>query len=542
MNKDESQMPTISDENRPPTDKNGRKEKAVPTQSKNIQPTAQTDKKEDKPYWWFLLSNKKIVAGVIGAFFLFYFTGVVPVGKIPLLRSLVQMMGYSQEETQSISFLGALFSWKDSAKRAQGELEREISSQRNAEAHAGDSNRHLNSLTSSSLFDLQKVNSSLRAQGQGADIVRNVSGGPAEDESASPIPVSANAQAGTQANSIAEVSNDVFFGAEANTGVPRNKQDGYDSVKTLAKIANPYQIKGSRSDWMADVADKAFWADAGVQALLNEVEKGSGGGRIARGLLRDIGNSKSQRDIYYAYLTSRAGTRTNNLWLQKTLAAASFMGADLDRKMLSFSSYGGITLDKDAMVTDMENIELRIEMEQRCKESLKNGGDDLMKNMGTIVSQVKSEDLQFPSTCAESDIKGGEIRSFVQKAKVACEEVKESYTHLKDSCGIVAREGNCTQADFLVTEKIDVFGQKCEDELKTCQEAEAAKEDGGDPSKCDAEIAEKTFEELVGDSPSDLKKSLEGIIVPSSNGTDASPYFSMPDWQSTLNNQELGVN
>ena len=57
-----------------------------------------------------LAHSKKAWLWTFVALLVIVFGGIVPVGKIPLLRSLAYAMGYSPREAGKISFLKALFS------------------------------------------------------------------------------------------------------------------------------------------------------------------------------------------------------------------------------------------------------------------------------------------------------------------------------------------------------------------------------------------------------------------------------------------------
>ncbi|MBR2392083.1 MAG: hypothetical protein IKA93_00710, partial [Elusimicrobiaceae bacterium] len=52
---------------------------------------------------------------------LFLLGTVVPVGSIPILRSLAYAMGYSADEAKDISLLRALLSWNEHSKQVTPE-------------------------------------------------------------------------------------------------------------------------------------------------------------------------------------------------------------------------------------------------------------------------------------------------------------------------------------------------------------------------------------------------------------------------------------
>ena len=87
-------------------------------------------------------------------------------------------------------------------------------------------------------------------------------------------------------------------------------------------------------------------------------------------LLDDAGRYKAQRDMYYAWLTSRTATRVSDIMLKKTLAGAGFNGAEIPRKVFDSSMSSGIGLTSDAVVGDLDNIKLRLKKEEECNNPI----------------------------------------------------------------------------------------------------------------------------------------------------------------------------
>ena len=114
-----------------------------------------------------LARSKKAWAAAVLCLLLFLGTAVVPVGKIPFLRSLAEAMGYSTEEAQSLSFLKALLSWNEHTKRVQGEADGpDASGVFGKDGGFLASQDRLIKEKDSRLFNMRAVNAALAQQGK----------------------------------------------------------------------------------------------------------------------------------------------------------------------------------------------------------------------------------------------------------------------------------------------------------------------------------------------------------------------------------------
>jgi hypothetical protein len=499
-------------------------------------PSAGSSKKtKNEPYWWYLFSNKKVWCVVIGTFFLLYFTGIVPAGSMPLLRNFTRMMGYSEEEAKGMSFLQALLAWSDHNKRAQDEQAREQENRRKMQQLAENNAVQSGKMLPSSLINWGEVNSSLREQGKQADSVSGVDAEGRSGMGVAPVALAGAGEGGnirTDANNVANLE-DVYFGAVAG-GVERNKNDGYDSFKMLAKVANPYQISSSGNDWIGQSATNAFWAESGVADLLQQVAETKGGGFVMNSNIREISDQRPRQDMYYAWLTARAGARTKDVWLMKTLAAAGFLGADLDRQMLTVSAVGnGLSFDEDAVLNDLENVEKRLEFEKECNETLAADGDQLTNNVRNMQMNISSLNEQFPQTCADD---GAAFLGALNTISAQCNQINDSYEKLNKGCQIQYVRGSCNVEGL--REQLQAFREACQAENDRCQSMTEEEK-----SACYAAAAGKSREEVGVDSAgarfgSEQMTSIikgETAVSTDENGqVTGTPFFSTTNWQATF--------
>ena len=416
---------------------------------------------EGKISWRGVLSSNKTWVTLILVIILFILTAFVPVAKIPGLRNLAYAMGYSEEETEDISFLRALLSWNEHSKNRSGELSRDELLASGDLARLAQERQNVPNQTDDFLFNFRAVNTSLRNQGQKADLGVSQMVDPGSAADIPGVKVTANS-AVTTGNTVPA---EVYFGEEANL-VARNKNDGYNTSKMLTKIKNPYIINSSSRDWFATQAQHAFWADSDIEHLMNNLNsKTPGGGRLNSNL-GDTSEKKSHRDVYYAWLTSNAGRRTPDLWLKKTLASASFMGADLDRQKLVFSGYGGLKLDEDAIMADMENIEVRKKMEKECQASLSTSGETLKEVLPQAKESLENLRGAFPVDCDHLD---NGFESKVNSAQNNCETTENLYKTLKDKCqsNYKSSSYNCKLETF--SNNYNGYKAYCEESKRACE-------------------------------------------------------------------------
>lgn len=388
--------------------------------------------------------------------------GFVPVGKLPLLRNLAYAMGYTPDETQKISFLRALFSWSDHEKMMRGEIPNpdELS----IFGEGGGFLTAAGARAQNKLINLRAVNASLVRQGRPRDLagasysVAPVNAG----EKPKPSDISINntdISAATQANAAQKA--DVFFGTDVSA-VGRKKTDGYDSVGTLQKIKNPHIAGVSSIDRLGILIDKATRSDAGLTNIAKDVDKG---GILAKlGGVKEQGDSRAKRDMYYAWLMGRTARRTPNPVLKKTLAGAGFNGAELPKSVFTASGFSGVGINPDDIIADMDSVTKYLELDKECQKAMKEIGDNVVTQKQNLFNQIKR--LHFPSNCQEalSSSYGGDLDGI----KATCEKIRKAYTHtLGSKCSIGGTAGRCEDTDSLKGH-FTSFLAYCRDEKDKC--------------------------------------------------------------------------
>ena len=411
-----------------------------------------------------LARSKKAWAAAVLCLLLFLGTAVVPVGKIPFLRSLAEAMGYSTEEAQSLSFLKALLSWNEHAKRVQGEADGpDASGVFGKDGGFLASQDRLIKEKDSRLFNMRAVNAALAQQGKATDKIAGahytVRTGD-EDPSAAAARIRGTA-ANTQAN--AQTPSEVFFGTDSSS-VQRNPQDGFNSVDSLKKIANPHIAGSGNMDWMDRLVDKAVLTDPDLQSISKKLDTGGMLSQLAP--ITDIGRHKAQRDMYYAWMTGRTANRTPNIVLKKTLAAAGFDGSSMPKRVFDSSGFSGIGITSDAVVGDLDNIKLRIEKEEECNQALETSGEKLTNQLEEAKSGINMLAGAFPKTCDDID---GNFTNRLSVLRNQCEQVKLAYNDLRTSCGVAikaGREGTCTTNNL--QGRYDQYAAYCTEEKQKC--------------------------------------------------------------------------
>lgn len=470
----------------------------------------QQEKQKFFPHIWQeakdAFSSKK--AWVLLVFFLvlLFIGGFVPVGKIPFLRNLAYAMGYTPDETQKISLLRALFSWNEHQKILRGELP-----DPDAVSIFGEGGGFLTAAgarAQNKLINMRAVNSSLARRGQAQDALRgsSYSAGAANTQQDTDVKITnTNVSAATQANA-AKVG-DVYFGQDASV-IARDKRDGYNSVNTLKKIANPNIAGGSKGpDWFDRLVDKATRSDPGLANIAKNVDKN---GMLAKiGEVRDQGNNKAQKDMYYAWLFGKTARRTPNPVLKKTLAAASFNGGEMPKSVFSASGFSGVGINPDDVIADMDDVAKYLAQDKDCQEAMKAVGNtvDVLKDQ--IFSGIRA--LRFPSTCADAQNNASAYTRQLQNINAQCKKVFDSYANdLRSQCGSLNPSlGKCDNTDNL-SAHLAAFLSYCENEANKCTDPDpVARAQCVEQAK---KISESDFSSDTGrDSASKQKKDSFGV-------------------------------
>ena len=464
---------------------------------------------------------------------LLLFTGVVPVGKIPLLRRLAWAMGYTPDETQHISFLKALLSWNEHAKIMRGELpDPNETSIFGNDGGLMSSQKRLEREKDSSLINMRAVNAALYKQGKLGDLPTGAyyTVDIGEGKKPSDVQVTGNSVT-TQAG--AAKTGEVYFGTDASVQA-RDPKDGFNSIGALKKIANPHIAGTSKTDWLDRLVDKATRSDAGLENIAKELKTGSMLSQLNP--ITDIGNHKAQRDMYYAWLTGMSSRRTPNVVLKKTLAAAGFNGAEMPKKVFDSSGFSGIGINQDDVVSDVENIQIRLKNEKECERVLSTSGENLVNQLQAAKEGINVLSASFPKTC--DDINGN-FTNRLAALRNQCEQIKLDYNDLGTFCGVTVkagREGTCTTNNL--QSRYDQYAAYCTQERQKC----AALTTPEEQQACLAGLKKAAdYEEgdcrEKGCSQEGVEKLVGGTFNVGVNGKDVDPYagdfFPEVDWGAT---------
>ena len=442
------------------------------------------------------LRSKRAWAALAVILFLLSLGTLVPVGKIPLLRNLVYAMGFTPEETMRLSLFKALFTWNEHDKIVRGELPDpnalDVFGSAEAAARSAEQVRG-GAQAKSGLFNYNAINAQRRRQGQQAEQVAGASGYQEDSDRSdghnSTIALdNPNAVSNTDANA-AKVE-DVFFGQEVG-GVSRDRRDGYNSVNSLKKLNFPVAGGTSASgakDWFMEFADRATRQDAELGGLEDELQ--SRGLLSGMGKTEQVGNTKADRDLYWAWLTGRAARRTPQMVLKKTLAAAGFDGAELPKTVFLASGFSGVGINPDDVVADLSNVKKYMEMDKNCRAAMDVADNATSEKIKTMRDNINNISNYIPHTCGDRNDNKVHFNSAISSAKQTCEEMKKAYSVMAGHCKVIQINiGNCDKEPSS-SAAIDDFD-------KACQQAEAGCAPGPTQQACLADVANRTWQDLT---------------------------------------------
>ena len=455
---------------------------------------------------------------------------LVPVGKIPFLRSLAYAMGYTQDEMSHLSFLKALFSWNDHAKMLRGELP--DPSERAIFGEGGGFFASRSDRAQNKLFNLRSVNAGLARQGRRREQVADSANRPqGEDRRASDIRVrNADASANTQSNQAK--TGDVYFGTDASE-IARDKNDGFNSVNSLKKIKNPHIAGGaSAASGLDRLLDKAVRADSQLENIAKGIDK-SGSSLAQLGNVSSIGDSRAKRDMYYAWLTGRAARRTPQIVLKKTLATSGFNGAELPRSVFTAGGFSGVGIKPDDVIADMDSVQKYLQQDKDCQAAIAQGGNAVPSYNEVVGVESAIVHAFQGATCASGlGVYTGQLVAM----NGTCNRMREAYQNIQSGCAtlsIILGDYQC-QAEHLRA-YANAFTQYCQRELEGC----ANPEDPDAQAACEAEVnargTNRTFTDNDG-------LSFNGVELPSiahstffnDNHGYSSDYFPSVDWAHSL--------
>ena len=446
--------------------------------------------------------------------FLFLTGAVIPVGSIPFLRNLAYAMGYSPDEAKEMSLLRALLSWHDHSKQVtpDGIDPDEVSvfssgaAAQNGVRVGGPENR---------LINIQAVNSSLARRGQRVDKVTGVHYVPGDEDGLQSSKVNitkSNVSAGTEANDTHP--SEVFFGEDASA-VTRDPKDGFNSSATLKKIANTNIAGAGEDDWFMKMVDKAKRKDVDVESLTKNLDMGTTLARLPDSM--EVGKSRAYKDMYYAYFMGNAARRTNIIPLKKTLASAGFSGAEMPKSVFDSSGFSGVGIDKDAVVSDIENVKLRIENEKLCEDATKTSGARIDNTLKAARTNINNLPGSFPKNCDE--VSGSSFTNSLGNIQEQCKLIVEDYGQLDTYCGIKIKQQGEACTTVKLTDAYDTYSSYCLDAAKECSSIE-------DPAAMDKCMAErKTGDQHVTD---EYGKNIKDLVENSFE--KGSGFFPEEDW------------
>lgn len=426
--------------------------------------------------WWY---SKKVWSAAAVLLVLIGILSFVPAGKIPFLRQLMYAMGYSYEEGQKTSFLKALLSWNEHRKILRGELP-----DPNAVLVFGSDGGAFNSAAGKAqnkLFDLNSVNAALVKSGKKADKLAGSYNDPAqnavrangasgEDDEAVRIGKQ-DAVANTQANAQKA---DVFFGEDSSI-VARDKKDGFNSVNILKKVAVKPVAGHSGNDWLDRVIDKAVRSDTDLSSFVKSMDH-SGSSLAQIGGVAKVGDSRAKRDMYWAWLMGRAARRTPQTLLKKTLASASFDGAEMPRSVFTSSGFSGVGIKPDDVLSDMDSVQQYLDQDKNCQAAMNQTSQ--MTNpdgLGEQISHLTAS--SFPATCSDVGGNNDTYMGTLQGIENSCSQMHSAYEQIQKQCATldIALNGNQCHSDKL-TSYYDDFVAMCGSERAKCEQMEDPEE------------------------------------------------------------------
>ena len=525
----EPNLPKLDD-----PDNSSKKGQLSPLASKTHKAVPLREEKTDIVEWRDVVMSKKTWVLVVLLFFFLYFTTVVPVSNIPVLRSVAEAMGYSEEETHDLSFFKALLTWNEHSKKQKAERETREQS-RKAVAASMAASAEETRLNKAQLVDLKAVNNARRGQGQQAETISRAAMANASQRS-QVVAMSGNEQnVNTQQETARNLPGEVYFGSETDL-VTRNRTDAFDSTKRLAAIQKPGIIDSKKSDWTLDAAD-SFWAHQGDIVFNNKLLNKSTTAMMSGQSTIQTVDLKPRMDMIYAWLTSRASRRTGNLMLKKTLSAASFMGADLDKPMLVTTvMWGGTPLETDKLQIDLGDAKKRAELEEECTKYLEEGSykSDIIVPMQQIVELRDGLPGKFPAGCKEMESGGDAFNEALTQIVNGCNSVQGRYSTVSRICLMDIQRGKCDNGDL--NSLVNTIKGQCDTYVQNCLSNYTA---SGEPTPQQKDECYTTATNMVGfgnfKNGNLLKEKIDAVM-----GEDSS-YFPSVDWKGTLMNRKYGA-
>ena len=438
----------------------------------------------------------RLILGLALVFFLFSVIFIIPVGRLPGLRNLSWRMGFSAQDTQSMSFFRTLLAWAGDANRRRlsdkaGQTDAVSLFDRN-QTQGFNANG-----PRSGLFDLRVVNASRRAQGLAPDGLAGAYALREGEQAASAVnkPVSALSQ-DVQQQTAAKNAEEVFFGTDASVAARAAAGGANKGSADTAKLVAQAPIAGAASsDWLAMAVDKA--------SLLTNVQLDRGlaeASQIPVGLT-NIGGSlkagqKPQRDLATVWLMSKAANKAQQLLLKKQLAAAGYMAMEIPKKVYDTSGMSaGVHLAGNEVVESFEDVNQQLLEEEQCRKITGAVNEQLSGKLDESRGLIKTIRSSVPKDC------GAGIAAWKEnllKIQTNCRSVKDTFSNMKMACGVkIASEGRCE------TVRLDAYVSDLEGAcaaLAQAQEAGATEEEIAELEAARDEVIDGLSDAEVADS------------------------------------------
>ena len=459
-------------------------EKNPQVQARGAQAKKEPAKRFDQRKWLLLLAL---------VFFLFSIIFIVPVNSLPGLRNLVWWMGFSAQDTQSMSFGHALLAWAGEgthrlSSKYRSDKEISIFDREKALAFNPDGPQ-------SALFDAGAVNADRRKRGLGPEGLYGAYNGQDNRRAALNRKVNDLSQEARQ-NEAEKNTQEVYFGTDADL-MHRAAQEAamrkgvLDGAKLLPKGA---VVGAMASDWFSLAVDKA-------SKLSNEqLDKAFGVSTTAAPLSNlnaNIGvGEKPKRDLAQVWLMSKASNRAKQLMLKKQLAVAGYVGMEMPKKVYdSLGENSGVMMSGEEMIKDLNDAQTQLLNEEQCRKM----GDQANSNISAKLDQSR----ELVSTITSTVPKGCDSAGIVSwnqtliAVRENCNSVKETLNNMSQNCGTIElkKEGRCETA------RLDTYA---EDLTGACSELAAIKAEnaailaeGGTPDYSKEEEAQAKVEEVV---------------------------------------------
>ena len=387
------------------------------------------------------------VLAVLLFLFLGSITGLVPVEKIPFLRSVAYALGFTKDDTSRISFLRALLAWADKAIGLPGDWSVDSSSLLAGKLGSGlgistdaeniaDLNARMTRYNGqTSLINMAALQKLQREKGRPQDGLLGAvmpAPGQAEAQAAPAQLIGDHVEVRTEST---RVQGDVYFGSDAGA-INRDARDAYDSSKTLAKVKNPRIADGKPIDWFVNTTQRLMQTTGPLGGANRQLE----GTRISWGdNVSTVGDRKERRDLYRAWITSRMSKYTSNLMLKKSLADVGFLGADIPM-MVAMSVGGGVQIDAASFQEDQEGWKEYLEFERKCQEALNTAGNRIHNTVQEFNTLVKSNSQwDFPANCTEAypaapSYQQSRFQAGISRIASYCKQINTDYTTLENKC------------------------------------------------------------------------------------------------------------